>query len=100
MEIKETIKKYYINIEDKWFSLLDAIEDKVPIYKVIDPIEKNGVPSLLVFIVLILAISSLAFLSTSGSPYQINVTNQLGESIPVTITIFNSAFSREAPGDA
>lgn len=51
-----SIKEIYYDIEDKWFDLLDSIDQKIPVYKVIDPIEKAGVPSLPVFIALTLLI--------------------------------------------
>jgi len=42
---------FYKSIEDKWYQLLDKIDETVPIYKLIDPIE-TVVPSLPLFLVL------------------------------------------------
>ena len=48
------IKDFYYGLEDKWYALLDKIDAKLPIYKVIEPIDKV-IPSFLLFLILILA---------------------------------------------
>jgi hypothetical protein len=56
-EIKNTviskIKGIYFYFEDKWYSTLDKLDQHVPIYKVIDPIDKI-IPSYILFLLLIL----------------------------------------------
>jgi hypothetical protein len=47
----ESLKKGYYFIEDKYYSLLDKINRFVPIYKIVDPIDKV-LPSFVVFIAL------------------------------------------------
>ncbi|MFH1234469.1 MAG: PKD domain-containing protein [Candidatus Diapherotrites archaeon] len=45
----ESLKKFYYGIEDKYYSLLDKINRFVPVYKLVDPIDK-ALPSFMVFI--------------------------------------------------
>ncbi len=47
----------YSNLEDKWYSFLDSLDAKgIPVYKMIDPIEKAGIPSFPLFIGIVLLI--------------------------------------------
>jgi hypothetical protein len=56
----------YYKIEDKWFNLLDWLEaHHIPIYKIVDPLEKRGIPSLPVFIALLLILIYVIFASLS-----------------------------------
>jgi hypothetical protein len=43
----------YTSLEDKWYALLDKIDSKLPVYKIIDPIDRI-VPSFLVFLIIFL----------------------------------------------
>ena len=52
------LKDFYYLFEDKWYEILDKINEKVPIYKIIDPIDKLF-PSFILFVVLILLIFGL-----------------------------------------
>ena len=51
--IVDSIKSFYFSLEDKYYSLMDKINEKIPVYKVIDPIDKV-VPSFIVLICLAL----------------------------------------------
>ena len=56
MGIVDSVKGFYYNLEDKWYDVLDALDKKqVPVYKIIDPIDKI-IPSFLLFILLLLFI--------------------------------------------
>jgi PKD repeat protein len=55
MAFKERIKELYYAIEDRYYGVLDKINKVIPIYKIIDPIDKH-VPSLLLFTGIILII--------------------------------------------
>ena len=49
------ILDFYYKIEDKWFNFLDFLESKhIPIYKIVDPMEKAGIPSLPIFVAFVL----------------------------------------------
>ena len=51
MGILDGIKDFYSNLEGKYYDFLDAINQRVPVYEIIDPVDKV-VPS---FALLILA---------------------------------------------
>ncbi len=52
----------YYKIEDKWFDLLDWLEAHgLPVYKIVDPLEKRGIPSLPVFVALSLILLYVIF---------------------------------------
>ncbi len=80
------LKEKYFAIEDKYYDFLDKLWNKnIPIYKIIDPIEEKGIPTLpLTTLVLLLTIAILghAFLMPGAAPTQ-------EERIPVTIQTQN-----------
>jgi|GEM_PF-3424971 len=87
------LKDIYLKIEDKWFDLLDFFDDKgIPVYKAVDPLEKNGIPSLPIFLILILAIGFLTTSTVTNSPsiQLVSITNQNGEPIPATIKLYDA----------
>lgn len=54
------LKEFYYKLEDKYFAMLDNLEEKgINLYKLVDPLEKNGIPTFPIFIILILAIIGL-----------------------------------------
>jgi len=57
----------YYKIEDKWFDLLDWLEAHgIPVYKIIDPLEKRGIPSLPVFVAILLILIYAIFATLGG----------------------------------
>lgn len=69
ISILGNILEFYYKIEDKWFDLLDWLDARhVPVYKVVDPIERAGIPSLPVFVALGLIILYLLFGFLGGAP--------------------------------
>jgi hypothetical protein len=60
----------YYKLEDKWFDLLDWLEThKLPVYKLVDPLEKRGIPSLPVFVAISLVLIYVLFsLMGAGGP--------------------------------
>lgn len=48
MELMEKLKNFYYFFEDKYYEILDKINEKVPVYKLIDPIDKIF-PSFILF---------------------------------------------------
>ncbi|MFH1255676.1 MAG: carboxypeptidase regulatory-like domain-containing protein [Candidatus Diapherotrites archaeon] len=55
----------YSSLEEKFYGFLDALDAKgIPVYKIVDPLEKAGVPAFPLFIILaLLVIAALAYLT-------------------------------------
>ncbi len=60
LNLLQSLKQVYFFIEDKYYALLDKINEKVPVYKIIDPVDKVF-PSMLVWLILFLAILAIFF---------------------------------------
>lgn len=60
--LNEKILGFYYSLEDKYYNFLDKVNEKIPVYKAIDPIDQI-VPSFLLFssIILIILILLLSF---------------------------------------
>ena len=67
MGIIDSLKGFYYAMEDKWYDLLDALDKKqIPVYKIVDPIDKV-IPSFLLFLLVSLfVIILLAYLIRFG----------------------------------
>ncbi|MDO8428940.1 MAG: hypothetical protein Q7S92_07065, partial [Candidatus Diapherotrites archaeon] len=61
----EALKEFYFKLEEKWYGFLDKIDARIPIYKVIEPIDRV-VPSFAVFLVLILILGVFLIASVLG----------------------------------
>src|SRR3989344_6483268 len=94
------VSDLYYSIEDRWFDLLDWLEAKgIPVYKLIDPIEKAGIPSLPVFfafflIVLWLLLGGLGPISLGGGgqDFVLSVKDQNQNTLASTlVTVFQDA---------
>lgn len=60
MVLKMGLKEFYYRLEDKYFEMLDKLEEKgINLYKVVDPLEKKGIPTFPIFSIIILAIIAL-----------------------------------------
>ncbi|MBN2127295.1 MAG: carboxypeptidase regulatory-like domain-containing protein [Candidatus Diapherotrites archaeon] len=71
MGLMDSVKEVYFSLEDKWYALMDSIEAKgIPVYKVIDPIDKI-VPSFALFLglslIVLIALIALLFMFFFGS---------------------------------
>lgn len=51
---------FYHKLENSWYNFLDKVEKKVPVYKVIDPIDRVF-PSLILFIIVLVLIFGVGF---------------------------------------
>ncbi|HNV00855.1 MAG TPA: hypothetical protein PKK60_00305 [archaeon] len=68
--ISDSVKNFYYTLENKWYDLLDWLDPKIPVYKVIDPIDKV-IPSFILFLLFILFLIILAtYLIKFSSPYE------------------------------
>lgn len=57
MGFSEKLSEFYTNLEDKYFNVLDALEDRgLPVYKYSDFFEDKGIPSFIVTITIFIAI--------------------------------------------
>ncbi len=106
MSIVDSFKSGYFALEDKYYAVLDKINQYVPIYKVIDPIDRV-VPSFLLFILLIVCLILLFFLLTMPTALfnaTISVIDQDGNPVPgVSINLLmadeNHLFSTDEWGE-
>lgn len=54
------LKEFYYKLEDKYFGMLDHLEEKgINLYKLVDPLEKNGIPTFPLFLLFNLAVIAL-----------------------------------------
>ena len=54
------LKEFYYSLEDKYFEMLDNLEEKgINLYKIIDPLEKNGISTFPIFSLIVLALIAL-----------------------------------------
>ncbi|HNV00852.1 MAG TPA: hypothetical protein PKK60_00290 [archaeon] len=68
--ISDSVKNFYYTLENKWYDLLDWLDPKIPVYKVIDPIDKV-IPSFILFLLFIFfIIILLTYLIRFSSPYE------------------------------
>ncbi len=94
-------QEIYHSAEDKWYAMLDSLDQKnIPVYHVIDPIDKV-VPSLLVAGVLLLGVLGLFILPLigigGGSDVVLSFTDTQGRAISglsADITIGNESTTR------
>ncbi len=88
------IKEFYYSIEEKYYDFLDSINERIPVYEIIDPIDRIA-PSLLVFIFLglvFLALGGLAFLGFFEGPKDtltINVIDKDAKAIEGALVSFS-----------
>ena len=88
----EKVKSGYYYFEDKYYNFLDKIDEKIPVYKVIDPIDKI-VPSFMILIVflaiiLLVGIFSVVGIITGLSNAKFVVTSETGSvlsAVPVIV---------------
>ncbi|MDD4049799.1 MAG: hypothetical protein PHX47_02205, partial [Candidatus ainarchaeum sp.] len=64
------LRSFYFKQEEKYFNFLDRMEKKgINLYKIVDPLEKNGIPTFLVFnIFILLLILFLVYLFIGQTP--------------------------------
>ncbi|GEM_PF-3502918 len=105
MSFVDSIKGFYLSLEDKYYAGLDWLEAKgVPVYAVVDPIESANIPSFPIFLILavllagvIVWLAATAFLpgettttvlivDSASTPLQaVSVLVKIGEASPNTL---------------
>ncbi|MFH1664445.1 MAG: hypothetical protein ABH986_06635 [archaeon] len=78
--LKEMLSNFYYFFEDKYYSVLDKLNEIIPVYKVIDPIDEI-IPSFVLFsgiilILLILLLSSVVVLPQEKASLTINLAGE------------------------
>ncbi|MBU1930185.1 hypothetical protein KJ972_01635, partial [Candidatus Micrarchaeota archaeon] len=88
------LKSLYYGIEDKYYRLLDKIQDHIPIYKVVDPIDKVFPSFILFTIIIVLIITGIAFFLLNIEPTEYNAyikvvdaDNQALENVTISLTM-------------
>ncbi|MBT4192476.1 MAG: hypothetical protein HOE11_04160, partial [Candidatus Diapherotrites archaeon] len=93
MGVGDSVKDFYFAMEDKWYSLVDRVSDKISfVGKAVDGLEDKGIPTFpLAIIVLILIILLVAFLVfNNGSNMTINVMDVSSDGISgATVTVLS-----------
>src|SRR3989338_11567056 len=82
----ESIKSGYYFLEDKYYALLDKINEKIPVYSVVDPID-SVFPSFILVIIILLLLAALIlfhffpFLFAGGSTVTFSVVDESGKAL-------------------
>jgi len=92
----DPLKQAYFSVEDKYYELMDYLEDKVrvPVYEYfVEPIEKNGIPSFPVGVLAILLVGLGIFMVTTGGSQTgevaISLLSASGQAVDgATITLY------------
>ncbi len=78
------LKGAYFSLEDKWYSFVDKVSDKLPFFgKVVDKIEEKNIPSfpVAIAIVIVLILVILFLLSGTGQALTIAIYDENGNPI-------------------
>ena len=95
------LKNLYYKLEDKYFDMLDYLEEKgINLYKIVDPLEKKGIPTFAIFLLLIFAIIGLIIFlllpSTGiGKADTINLVFKDSTNKPISFTEINISFDNQ-----
>ena len=99
------LKDAYFGLEDKWYAALDKISTKIPIYRIIDPIDRV-VPSFILLIATIVTLVAifavLPLLSLQQATVTVVVEDELGnilQGVKVDYTIEGTIDSRITDAD-
>ena len=67
MALMDSLKEFYSKMEEKYYAFLDTIESRgVPVYKIVDAIEAQNIPSFPVALLFLVAVLVLVFLGISA----------------------------------
>ncbi|MFH1751458.1 MAG: carboxypeptidase-like regulatory domain-containing protein [archaeon] len=89
--MQELLKDFYYGMEEKWYKLMDGIDSKgIPVYKIIDPIDKI-IPSFILFILIILALIVIVLVSVFG--LGLPLLTPAGQEAVITVKVIDSGTS-------
>ncbi len=86
MGVGESLKDIYYSWEEKWYNTLDRIDEKLPIYKLVDPIDEVF-PSFALFLILffililVLLLGVFGFTSTTAATLNLSVVDNEGNPV-------------------
>jgi len=100
MAITDSLKETYFALEDKWYSFVDGVSEKVPAFGgFIDTLEDKNIPTFPLAIILLLIIIVAIFLLIvvpSGSTLTVNVTGTDGKALDgATVILMQGAEEKE-----
>ncbi|MDO8624934.1 MAG: hypothetical protein Q7R47_02540, partial [Candidatus Diapherotrites archaeon] len=108
MGIGSAVQNFYTGLEDGYYRALDRIQDILPVYSIVDPIDKVF-PSFLLLSILIVALVALvalnagtALVPTDHVFVNVVVENRLGEKVPrvpVSLKMGGSPIERQTDSD-
>ncbi|MFA6329097.1 MAG: carboxypeptidase-like regulatory domain-containing protein [Candidatus Micrarchaeia archaeon] len=92
----DPLKQAYFSVEDKYYELMDYLEDKVrvPVYEYfVEPIEKNGIPSFPIGVLVVLLVGLGIFMVATGAgqtgTVSISLLSASGQAIDgATVTLY------------
>jgi len=86
MGVGESLKELYYSGEEKWYNFLDKVDEHLPIYKVVDPIDEIF-PSFALFLILIfililaLILGFAGFVGLQQSTLKLSVVDGRGDAV-------------------
>ncbi len=92
MALLDSLKGFYTKLEDSYYGILDAAESKgIPVYKVVDAIEAQNMPSFPIAVILSLAViyllASTLLVGALSSNVEVLVQDDQGNLVPgATVT--------------
>ncbi len=96
MDIRAALLKLYFNVESAYYEFLDAIDNYVPVYKLlVNPVENKGYPSFPFYALISIAVILLLFLSAAVPQKQtaamlVSITDNEGRALQGTsVTILS-----------
>jgi hypothetical protein len=95
MGVTESIKEAYYSLEDKWYSFVDKVSEKVPAFGgLIDSLEDKNIPTFPAAIILVLLILVLLFFFlTAGNISTLSLTIKDNQGVPLagaTVTVLQN----------
>jgi hypothetical protein len=81
MDLKDT----YTNLEDKWYATLDRADNIIPVYKIIDPVDKV-IPSFILFLIILIILIlflSIMFLTPTNQTHEFEVLILNNNNLPI-----------------
>ncbi|MBU1930671.1 hypothetical protein KJ972_04135, partial [Candidatus Micrarchaeota archaeon] len=80
MSFLDNIKDLYYGLEDGYYHFLDNIQDHIPVYKVVDPIDKVF-PSFALLLIIVLIIGFLIFTNLIAIPATVTLTASFSDDV-------------------
>ncbi len=110
MGLGQNLKDFYTSLEDGYYSVLDRIQDHLPVYSFVDPVDRV-VPSFALILIMFLGVIGLIAFSAvfTQNPFGSNdqvfvnvvVENRVGDRVPqIPVTLVTNSQERELLTDS